>query len=173
MFLSDGEEFVRQGKEERFKRLNEFITRIPAVDLRLLRLPCRWCDEEPWQRKLRVSWKHPRLGQNYVTPSYQLVSSGYLTGKILCVYFMACDSWFVSTAGENCIIFIFTQIWAFDLRPQQSCFDWMILWVGRSPVFFSQTFCSLKATHMETAKKGVFWFCIFVFLWCKWLILWR
>lgn len=44
---------------------------------------------------------------------------------------------------------------------------------GQKSRFFSQTYCSLKATHMETDKKGVFWFCIFVFLWCKWLILWR
>ena len=40
MFLSDGEQFFRQGKEERFRRLKEFITRIPgAVDLCL---PMMW-----------------------------------------------------------------------------------------------------------------------------------
>ena len=53
MFLSDGEQVFRQDKEERFRRLKEFITRIPgAVGLCL---PCHWCDEDSWQRKL-WSW---------------------------------------------------------------------------------------------------------------------
>ena len=48
---------VSKGKEERFRRLKEFITRIPsAVDLCL---PCHWCDEEDslQQGNLCKSWE--------------------------------------------------------------------------------------------------------------------